>query len=389
MKVNFDWSTGEYVPEFVPYSGLFKDIKDCQNILNSEDLNPKLALKQGIQLRKEIAEAELPPYLEYNAQERGDFEFRYAENVSKLCGQSAIWFEGADSGQEYLKSVNCRKQWCPVCGGKGGHIHDSRMHSILSRINPDSYNARQFVFTIPEKLRPIFKSRERMNDLFKMTKSLMEKFFGAAVLDKFGHIKKYKLEKPALAYLHAFGDKSPGVFMPHINIHILEPKNEILQLSEEILEAIKKAWLKKLRKYCADLEVVDVQYSFITKKGKFLHRLKYMCRPWGKDDYDAISDESLKRLLVLDLNGFQYFRYWGQLSNRTYKDEMVLPEVQESCEKKIEEKLIFKAWNPIDWKSYQHRLIKIDEGFYLVRKKGRLNESKESQEVEGFKNDLC
>jgi len=369
-------------PDSSCYDELFRDISKHQEVRarRSKDIS-KILLKERISGKSISDSQESEPYLDINAQEGGDFDLRYAENLPKNCGLNVIWFEGETSGNEYVKKVDCRKQWCPICGGKNGKVHKSRMHSILSRVNPNLFNIRQFVFTIPEILRPVFQDREKLSELFSMSKQVIEKYFGSPDFDKKGHIKKYHLEKPVIAYLHAFGDQAPGVFKPHINIHILEAKTEKLKLSDSILQSIKKSWLKKLKKYEASLEVVDVQYSFITKKGKFLHKLKYMCRPWSKEDFDNIQDESLKRLMVLDLSGFQYLRYWGKLSNRTYKDEMDLSEIKQECESKIEEKLIQRSnVTPMNFESYKHILTEIDEGFYLVTRRGQGNEPENKKE---------
>jgi len=180
-----------------------------------------------------------------------------------------------------------------------------------------------------------------------------------------------------------FGDNDLGTFKPHVNIHILENKKTIMILSEEKLEAIKSDWLKKLKKFDKTLTAADVHYNFATKKGKLIHKLKYMSRPWSVENYNAIKDDSLKRLLVLDLVGFQYLRYWGKLSNRTYKDEMEIVEVQAECENKIEEKLIYKGLSLIDIESYRkaNRLVELDKGFYQVLKKGEIYVPKEWQNV--------
>ena len=369
--------------ELNSYSNFWADIKSLQEQSKSETNIPKYFLKQSINNGLEVALREAEPYLDINAQEGGDLEsqLRYAENIINQCGSSVAVFSGSVTGHTYLKTIHCRKQWCPVCGGKGGQVHKSRMHSILNRVDVDKYNARQFVFTIPENLRELFKDRNQLSELFKMSKSVIEKYFGVPIFDKRGHVKKYRLEKPVIAYLHAFGDKSPGVFMPHINVHVLESKKEILKIDQSILDSINKSWLIKLKKYDPCISVVDVQYSFVTKKGKFIHKLKYMSRPWAKEDYEAITDESLKALLVLDLSGFQYLRYWGYLSNRSYKDEMELNEVEEGIEDKIDEKLTYHFIQPFDYESWNNRLIEINEGFYLLKNKGQIYD----KEVQKYK----
>ena len=383
--------TGYKLRPFIPsdshtYDELFRDIAKHQKVRanRSKDI-AKVLLKERISGVSLGDGGEAAPYLDINAQQEGDFNFRYAENIPNVCGQQVIWFEGESSGENYVKRIDCRKQWCPVCGGKSGHVHKTRLHSILSRVNINSFNLRQFVFTVPAELRDVFQDRDKLSDLFRMAKQVIEKHFGVPVFDKKGHVKKYRLEKPAIAYLHTFGDESPGVFKPHINVHILESKKVLLKLPESYLTNIRNEWLKKLKKYNSELNCVDVQYSFVTNKGKFVHKLKYMSRPWSKNDYNNINDESLKRLLVLGLSGFQYLRYWGKLSNRTYKDEMDLSEVQAELEMKVTEKLIFKFWAPFNFESYKNLIMEIDEGFYLIKQKGRNYEQEEKKIIEGAK----
>lgn len=366
MENNFNWITGEFEPAFKPYAAFFQDVKERQKDQNSEMSVRKYKLKQRIGGFYQNALSGAQPYLDSNAHEGGNFELRYAENIPSVCGQQVLLFDGAESGKQYIKKIYCRKHWCPICGGKDGKIHDSRLHSILARINPDNINARQLVFTIPADLREIFADRDKLNDLYAMAKQVVEKHFGVPVFNKKGYVKKYTLDKPAISYLHVFGDEELGVFKPHINVHILEDKKIKLKLSQSELELIRLSWLKKLRKYSKGLTVVDIQYSFTTSKGKLIHKVKYMSKPWSKEHYDAIEDDNLKKLLVLSLSGFQYLRYWGKLSNRTYKDEMDLTEVQPELEKIIHEDLIFRGWMQFNFESYKNRLVEIDKGFYQL-----------------------
>ncbi|MEN6461030.1 MAG: hypothetical protein ABFC94_06660 [Syntrophomonas sp.] len=252
------------------------------------------------------------------------------------------------------------------------------MHSLLSRINPELYNLRQFVFTIPESLRYEISSREGLNYLIKATKQTIEKFFGEPVFDALGHVKKYKLNKGVISYLHVFGETA-GIFKPHVNIHIIEEKNVILKLSESILESIKKYWLKKLKKLDESLEVADVHYSFRNTAKKVGHALKYMCRPWNAADLDA-APENIQKMLVMDMSGFQYLRYWGALSNCRYKDEITPSEQVEEKESLIKEELIPLFIAPFDLKSWENKLEKIEDGFYRLKEKVNQNEEKTIKE---------
>lgn len=377
MDVNFNWSTGEFNLEQVPYSGLFKDIKKAQDYLNSEADQRKLAFKASLQLRRELAEAELRPYLEYNAQNRGDLQasdiidFKYQENIVSQCGKSVVWLQGQDTENFFIKKIDCRKSWCPVCGGKGGKIHNSRLHAILKRVNPEKYNLRQFVFTVPEQLREILKTRENLEKLVQLAKKTIEKFFGDPVFDAAGHVKKYKLKNGVIEYLHLFGDEAPGVFKPHVNIHIFEDKKVRLKLDASVLDSIKKYWLKKLKIFDETLSIADVHYCFRDSVRKNVHSLKYMARPWSSTDYSEIQDENLKRLLVLDLSGFLYVRFWGNMSNRKYKDEMDLSEIQNEVALRAGEKVNFLGVAPFDFDSWSKsgRLEDWGDGLYRVKRK--------------------
>lgn len=359
------------------YNELFKQIEENQAFreTHKKDLRKRL-LRERITGKWGSGSDAGFSYLEHNAQTRGDLQdgniidLKYVVNVIRSCRSSAIWFQGVYSLAHYLKTLDCRKQWCPECGGKDGTIHKSRLHAILNRFDANKYNLRQFVFTIPDYYWILCQTKEKLNYLYKSAKEIIEKFFGVPIYDSKGHIKKYKLEKGALGYLHVFGE-TPGVFKPHINIHIIESKNCLLKLDAGILEAIKKAWVKKLRKIDETLEVADVHYSFRNTPKKVMHAIKYMSRPWSADDFNAIEDESLQRLLAIEMSGFQYLRFWGAISACKYKDEMDLTDIQKEAERKIDEPLQPLFIAPFSLKAWENELQEIDSGFYRVKKRGR------------------
>lgn len=364
-------------------------IKDFEIVPRRKEKNiEKLLFRERITGKSFVEQENGSPYLEYNAQTQGDLEIEYKVNLQNQCQKSVVWFIGENTGDQYVKKIDCRKQWCPVCGGKGGTIHKSRLHSIFNRFDVDKYNLRQFVFTIPESLRELFLDRENLNLLISYVKQTIERFFGVPVFDKKGHIKKYKLEKGIIFYLHLFGDNEPGVYKPHINVHILEDKKEKLALDNSVLESIKKYYLRKIKKFDETLTTVDVHYKFRITKGQVLHALKYMSRPWNREDFEAIKNENLKKLLVVDLNGFQYLRFLGALSNCNYKDEMSLPEVQAECESKIEEKLMPVCISPFDENKWKDSLVEIDDGFYRIKKKGLDNEPEKRKIIEEKENGI-
>jgi hypothetical protein len=239
-------------------------------------------------------------------------------------------------------------------------------------VDLEKYDLRQFVFTVPAEMREKFLSREALSWGISQAKKITAKFFGVPVLDRHGHINGYKLEKGVIEYLHVFGDDEPGVFKPHFNIHILEEKGQRLKIESGVLDEIRGAWLKVLKSKCHELAVVDVHYSFTTRGKMNGHRVKYMCRPWSADDYAGVQDDRLKNLLLVEMIGFQYLRFWGAMANCKYRDEMQLSEVKQDLEKKVQEKLIPLFYSPLDFEAWGDRLEEIDDGFYRIKKGGEL-----------------
>lgn len=368
-----------------PYDNFFKEISHLQDRKkNSKKDIAKQLLRERITGKWGSDSESGLTYLEYNAQTLGDSDnyskikdFKYSENIVNQCQKSVIWFKGQDTENHYVKKIDCRKPWCPVCGGKGGKIHNARLHAIMSRVNVEKYNLRQIVLTVPEPLREILKNKENLSLLEKYGNEVMAKHFGEPVFDKLGHVKRYKITKGIMSYLHLFGEEF-GVFKPHLNYHVFEGKKETLKLTKEKMDLIKKDWLTKLKHFSREIIKVDIHYSFRDSAKKVMHSIKYMSRPWSAEDYNAIEDERLKKLLVVDLCGFQYVRFLGSMANCKFKDEMELSEITQEYESKVHEKLIPLFIAPFDFKSWGSRLEEIDDGFYrvLTKKEGRMKNVK-------------
>lgn len=240
-----------------------------------------------------------------------------------LCGNAAVIHEGQTTHKNYYHKMRCKKHFCPICGGKKGVIHKTRIQAVNKRVDLTKYNLRQFVFTVPEECREVFRSRAGLNRLLSAGKRLVQKAFGK--------------DSAAIGYIHLFGDprpEDPGhelKFNPHVNIHIVENGQKALKLDPLFLDRIKKAWLRSLvHMGCSGIDSVDVHYSFRIKERHKRHSLKYMSRPtWGSEH---IQDAALQYLLVVELKGFQYIRFWGALANSNYKET----EFQTTAEEKVE-----------------------------------------------------
>ena len=276
------------------------------------------------------------------------------------CGYTSAVYQSEDDDQDiYYHIMDCRKHWCPICGGNGGKIHQHRKKAIFQRVDLTKYNIRQFVLTIPENIRSSFMSRYGMNQLFKAANRLMKKYFGK--------------DAAMIAYIHLFGDEKEDKsgnqlkFHPHVNVHIFEETYIKLKLDQETLEKIKVSWMKALKGMGHDVEIIDIQYLFKLKIREKRHAVKYMSRPtWGKEQIEEAKQE-IRELLILGLKGFQYLRFWGALSNCKYEESaMMSKEEKEKIEKELGVKLRIIRFELIDAKKMvkNGQIKEIRPGFY-------------------------
>lgn len=295
-----------------------------------------------------------------DAQLAGVSYFHELGKVS-FCERSYIEFQGADTGDKYMKFLECMKFFCPQCGKKHGHIHNRRKKHLYEKIDTigglDLYDMRQIVFTLPEDQRHLFKTRKGITAFVRMVKRIMEKEFP---------------DRPMIEYFHAFGDEDPGKYHPHVNIHVLEPKGTPLFISAEKLARIKAKFKKALLGYgCRNIPVVNIYYSYFTDKVKKMHKLKYMSRPTpGYKNKEAILEDSeLAMLFIVEMKGFQYIRYFGAWDKGGIEDG---PETKQELEKTAGERLIYishgvmgKTEFRMRWSIYETE--EISAGFYRIK----------------------
>lgn len=372
------------------YKSFFSQVREYvhNKKTKKKDLSKEL-LKQRIRHEWEKISPEVPSYPDSNASTWGDDDQdEYSELKSKLndptltpearksiqydyelekpgmCMNKSATMLGKETGSIYYIPVQCRKPWCPDCGGWGGHIHMNRVEGVTKRVNLSIYQLQQLILTIPESDRKIFMSKEMLNKLFQESKNLTAYFFGQAVYDAKGHIKKYKLNVPAAAYLHLFGDpikdqkgkyirdpegkvQHDGKFHPHINIQIYREGHGVLRLTKERLDAIKEYWEKCLVRLGCKSPTVNLRYSFITKNAKKYTAIKYMAKSFGRLEFDATCQE-VKDLLVLGLKSFKFIRFWGDMANSVYADRMNMREEKEKAEDQVNEEMEMLGVGEVD-----------------------------------------
>lgn len=341
---------------------------------------------EGVGAQLELAEfLEDPPYLDLYGWNRGvgkkdDFrededgekkserltvEEAYKRDLNRFraCGKTAALMSTADF-EDFIHRVNCWKHWCPRCGGKNGIIHKARKQAVHRRVDLEMVNIRQAIFTVPDRYREKFHSKKGLNQLVQAAKRIKEKYYGK--------------EKGAIAYIHVYGDKDLSVWNPHINIHVIEDLSVKLKESPERLAAICESWRRALIGMgCVGCEVVDFNYSFKVSKIKKLHAVKYMSRPtWNGETLDLV-DEVDRLVLVLGLKGFQYIRFWGELSNRRYREGAVheIREAKKDFENLIGKRLFFRTIVScnIEEMLKQGHIEEVGAGFYRILKRGFLS----------------
>jgi hypothetical protein len=283
-----------------------------------------------------------------------------------------------DDFEDYMNPIDCRKAWCPKCGGKGGKVHKARKKAIRDRIDIDRLNLRYLVLTVPERFRHLFMSRKGLNGLTRAARRLTGMAFG---------------EKTGAAYSwHLYGDKDPWKFNPHLNVVVPEEKSVKLKLSRADLDDIKTTWKRSLIGLgCVGIDAVDVFYEFRIKAAHKGHLIKYVARPtWDAETLNHV-DEAEQWFLVLGLKGFRYVNFWGTLSNRLYRESMgqTIREAKQTAEELIGKKLHFRGVFPVNVElmlSNGH-IVQVYDGLYKIVKQKQKDRSRwvENEDSRGFR----
>jgi hypothetical protein len=223
----------------------------------------------------------------------------------------------------------CKKQACHECGGENHPIHRNRRKAVHRRTaNMSIISGRSLIFTVPMELRrKYFMSREGLNRLLKIVNRVIKKYFGIEVGEKKkkkGVVKIYRLDKPAIATLELFG--KDNTYNPHINVIIFEkyPSASYLRISKTKLQQIKTSYKKALTGLLRqEIKEVVVHSKYVDNKFYTKKVIRYVTKPTKPETFEKLEEEGdteLITLLIQELKGFQYIRYWGKLSNCRYKN---------------------------------------------------------------------
>lgn len=306
------------------------------------------------------------------------------------CNKTALGLRGVKTDSLYLSFIKCWRWMCPDCGSKDGRIHNKRVGRILTRLAPmmvegSTLNLRQTVFTLPMEIRQFFMTPKDITALNRMAERIHKKVIS---------------QGPSIRYFHAFGDKSEGVYNPHVNIHAFETVDSRLKLTLEELQDIKYRWVWALKGYLLQVHgktfdegiwaKIDIHYSFVegTKDYKsrkhpnesipgialIAHRIKYMSRPRpGCGDLDKIKrDENLLRLFVCEMKGFHYITNCGSwkikdCDRKEEKEEMEsLAGERLKIARDNDGHILYYSKADIEMKWRPKELEELSDGFYRV-----------------------
>lgn len=281
-----------------------------------------------------------------------------------LCGRSASWFEGQDSGLKYARVLSCHDRLCPSCGNKGGVNHKRRARRVLDQIKRqygslDGLALRKFVFTLPASVRDQMRNKKALNALFIDVERLLKPLF----LGRQVHLS-----------LHPFGDKD-HVYKPHVNAYVIERCNVSgrcqMRISADMLALLKGAYVSALVRRGFDVELVNVHYSFTLDLGRFLHGVKYLTRPCP--DQKTLSaleleDPDLFEFMMSDeMKGFQFIR---SLRVDVASDQFLAGVAVIKFEKMRFIKKVAFSWASFIDVFRSHERVEVFPGFYAIRSGG-------------------
>lgn len=248
------------------------------------------------------------PYLEPNELHCLSSSEEYIKEMKKvdMCGKSLIKLLDTGDMSTHYKKIFCHKAFCPDCGRRKGRVHKKRMRAVLTKLKgAKDINFGQHIFTFPQEVREIMKSRDLLNKAIRAITKIIKKNFG---------------KRGIFINLHIGGDKNKGVYKPHINVDVVLKKEETYKLTKEKREKIKNDWNEWLLKNLGIEGKRPYNYRFKNTLRKVLHEIEYMTRPVGFAELENY-DQKTQEFLVVEMKNFKYLRFGGKLSNTEYSDE--------------------------------------------------------------------
>ena len=260
---------------------------------------------EPVGLRKKL----VVDWLEQNGYEKQAFRVN-------TCGMTLCRLRCPGGHEKYVK-MYCQKEYCPTCGAKGSWYHKKRVTRARDRLllpGPLGY----LVFTLPAQVSTSCPDIDTQRSVSKKAWDITAKNFGTP---------------GGVCRTHLMGN-TPGKFHNHINV--LFPITTSFGtgvVDPGVLDQVRAEWTAFINGFFdLKLDNVSINYDFSTTAKKKGHRIKYVFRPIVNDEmFMSLTDEG--RHYIMSLTGWHNTRWFGKLSNSTYKEYLMSMNIEPDKEK--------------------------------------------------------
>ena len=245
--------------------------------------------------RKDLYKQEVVRWLALNG---------FPEEAAKIehCGTSFIHLKCPNGHEKYVR-LYCKREFCPTCGENGSREHKKRTTRAIDRLIWAPVLG-YMIFTLPDTVSQSKPDKDTLKHLQKEVYSIIQRHFDTP---------------GALVRIHFVGNQ---IGQLHIHLNVLFPilgTNGIGKIDPEKLTRIRKEWTNFINSYFKmSCEDTNIHYNFATTAKKKYHKIKYVLRPvTGAFEFYTLSNPDKK--YILSLRGWHNTRWFGKLSNNSYK----------------------------------------------------------------------
>jgi len=276
------------------------------------------------------------------------------------CGNSFVHLKCQNGHEKYVRT-HCHREYCPTCGKPWSNEHKKRTMRAVDRLMWTRLLG-YLVFTLPVEISDRRPDKGRLGEISRGVRPLIQKYF-----DTPGGFSRY----------HLFGNKI-GTFHTHLNVlfPLTNPARKG-KIEKEVLEKLKDDYTKLVNTvFGMNIKQCVVHYSFVYKKAKMFHRIKYVMRPIiTADHFEVLDKEEVEH--VLSLAGWHNTRWFGKLSNSKYKQYLHEALGKEAMEEPTDKedhgccpvcKNRFRYVEVLGWQELPHRNLRyVDENTFFDR----------------------
>jgi len=210
------------------------------------------------------------------------------------CGSFAkSWV--CEYGHTILMTINCGREWCPVCGADDSAVHRRRVSRMAAK-----------VFTMDTVAYMIFEVR--LSQRWKFTTK-------AALQDARKYIQKMLVRegvKRGVSRWHYYGEPNLNEYESELNYTKFHPHLNVLcecgYIGSKRLKRIRRLWSSWLKQYCGTGGTAPVYTQYCRSNEKRYHWLKYINRSTFKEL------NSRNRWIASELFGFNNCSWFGSFS---------------------------------------------------------------------------